>query len=292
MPLISVILITYNREQYLPVMLDSLLKQTFTDFELILVNNGATDSTASICQAYAKKDARIKRLTIDKNIGASFGRNTGLKAVTGEYIAFVDDDDRCEPEMLAHLAELAKTENADIAMCGSYNDFGDRLEPYFIHDERIVLNRLDGLRELLKRKLYNVAPPTKLFRRELWEDLTYPDNVLVDDIHIVYKAFERAQTVAVWNKPLYYFRKHATNMTTFIHNTQMTPALLDEYLAMYETRAQYLIERAPEIESDVDASMISFMENMCRNILDNNLSDCNEQLAFMKNHLTERGVVG
>ncbi|PEW96957.1 glycosyltransferase family 2 protein [Bacillus sp. R86525] len=288
MPFISVILLTYNREQYLPVMLESLQNQTFSDYELILVNNGSTDGTAELCTGYAEVDARVKLLTISKNIGASYGRNSGLAAATGEYVVFVDDDDRCEPSMLSFLADLVREENADIAMCGSYNDFGDRLEPYFVCNGRFVFDRLQGLRELLKRQLYNAAPPTKIFRRSLWMGLSFPDNVLVDDIHVIYKVFERAGRIAVWNIAMYYFRKHSSNMTAFIHNKQMTPELLDEYLVMYQTRAEYLSKRAPEIAEDIEKSLFAFMQSMCENITSNRFKGFERQLEYMTNYLAHK----
>ncbi|WP_081707835.1 glycosyltransferase family 2 protein [Bacillus massiliigorillae] len=289
MPSITVILLTYNREEYLPVMLDSLRNQTFGDYELILVDNGSTDGTAELCAAYAEADKRVKLITIQKNKGASFGRNSGLAVATGEYVTFVDDDDRCEPSMLAFLFNLAREENADITMCGSYNDFGGRLDPYFICNERFVFDRLQGLRELLNRRLYNVAPPTKLFRRSLWKGLSFPDNVLVDDIHVIYKVFERAQRIALWNIAMYYFRKHASNMTAFIHNKQMTPELLDEYLSMYQTRAEYLSKRAPEIVEDIEKSMLAFMKNMYESIISNRVTGYEKQLKYMTNYLAVNG---
>lgn len=288
MPEISVILVTYNRRQFLPVMLEALRRQTFEDYELVLVDNGSTDGTAELCAEYARVDERVRLVTLPENKGASRGRNSGLAAAKGQYVAIVDDDDRCEPEMLSFLAALAHQEAADIAMCGSYNDFGDRLEPYFVCEEKFSFGRLDGLRQLLKRKLYNVAPPTKLFRRSLWDGLSFPDNVLVDDIHVVYKVFEKAQRVAVWNVPLYYFRKHDSNMTAFIHNRAITPELLDEYLAMYQTRAQYLLACAPEMAQDIEESMKAFMRSMCANIVENNIAGCGTQLKFMENYLAGR----
>ena len=281
MPFISVILVTYNREQYLPTILDCINRQTFEDYELILVNNGSTDGTAQICEDYAISDKRVKLLTIEKNRGASNGRNCGLSAATGEYIAFMDDDDWCEPLMLSFLANLARDENADIAMCGSYNDFGNRLEPYFICDERFVFDRLQGLKELLSRRLYNVAPPTKLFRSCLWKGHSFPDNVLVDDIHVVYKVFERAMRIAVWNIAMYYFRKHSSNMTAFIHDKKMTPELLDEYLQMYQTRAEYLTLHAPEIKEHIEESKLNFMQSMCKKISSQGVDGFEEQLAYM-----------
>ena len=291
MPAISVILVTYNRERDLPAALDSIKRQSFEDYELILVNNGATDGTAGICHDYARRDKRVTYIHMAQNNGASAGRNAGLAAATGEFITFVDDDDWCEASMLSFLMKLSQDYGADIAMCGSYNDFGGRLAPNFISDEPISLDRLGGLREYLARKLYNAAPPTKLFRRSLWEGLLFPENVLVDDIHVVYKAFERSARAAVWNIPLYYFRKHEANMTAFIHQRAMTPALLNEYLAMYQTRATYLIEHAPEITADVEQSMIAFFMSMCAKIRQNEIKNCDSQYHDMMKYLSERGIV-
>jgi glycosyltransferase involved in cell wall biosynthesis len=270
-------------------MLDCLRAQTFKDYELILVDNGSTDGTAGLCAAYAASDGRVKPLSIRENAGASFGRNAGLAAASGEYIAFVDDDDRCEPELLRFLTELAREEGADISVAGSMFDFGGRTEPKYAGGERSVFGRADALRELLKRRLYNVAPPGKLFRRVLWDGLTFPGNVLVDDIHVVYKAFERARRVAVWNRPLYYFRRHESNMTAFTQTKKLTPELLDEYIAMYLSRAEYLRDRIPEISKDIDEATLAFMKNMCQNIIENSLEGCERQLEYMKEYLKSKG---
>ena len=282
---ISVIMITYNRAKLMPVMLNCLKNQTLANYEFVLVNNGSTDETARICEDFAKANSNVNLVTIKENIGASHGRNIGLKSANGDYITFVDDDDFCKPNMLEFLVNIAQNENADIAMCGAYNDFDDRLEPYFISDLPYSLNRLDGLRELLNRRLYNVAPPTKLFKKDLWNGLEFPADVLVDDIHVVYKVFERAQKVAGLNEPLYHFKKHDSNMTSFIHNRTITANLLDEYLEMYKARAEYLLKRAPEIAKDIENSMVAFMQSMCEIIIKNDLKDCESQLKFMQNYL-------
>ena len=288
MPTISVILVTYNREKFLLTILDSVKQQTFEDYELILVNNGSTDSTAKICNDYAHCDSRVKLIHLEENIGASFGRNSGLATATADYITFVDDDDRCEPDMLSFLMNQAEETEADISICGSYNEFPDRLENYFICDDAFCFDRIDGLKQLLARKLYNVAPPTKLFKRSLWEGLEFPENVLVDDIHVIYKVFEKASRIAVHNIPLYFFRKHESNMTSFIHNRTITPELLDEYLEMYRIRAKYLAERAPEITIDIEESVMAFMKSMCNSIYQNELQGCENQLKLMTKYLHDK----
>ena len=102
---ISVVMLTYNRENFISEAIESILNQTETDFEFIIVNNGSTDKSGEIAEMYAKSDSRIKVIHIPKNsIGK--GRNTGLDLAKGEYITFVDDDDIAEPDMLEFLYNL------------------------------------------------------------------------------------------------------------------------------------------------------------------------------------------
>lgn len=286
-PKISVIIVTYNRYKYLPKSLNSVLNQTFQHYEVILVDNGSTDNTNALCEDYSERDQRIKLITIPKNNGASQGRNAGIDAASCEYITIVDDDDFCESEMLEHLYMNADKYNADISICGSWNDFGNRLEPYFIFDELLILDKVKSLDELLKREKYNVAPPTKLFRRKLFEGIRFIDGVLVDDIHIIYKVFANANTVVASGKPLYHFMKHDGNMTGFIQSNKLTPALLDEYLYMYSERTKYLSNRVPEILSRARCSEWAYMISMCDKIKTYNCKECNKQYMQMINNVYE-----
>ncbi|MBO0523272.1 glycosyltransferase family 2 protein [Clostridium botulinum] len=278
---ISVIMVTYNRIKYLKRALESILCQSFSNFELILVNNGSTDGTYNLCEEYVKKDSRIKFINIKENYGASRGRNTAINLASAEYITIVDDDDYCEKGMLEYLLNLADVYNADISMCGSYNDFGNRLEPYFIFDDLLVMNKVKGLDELLKRNKYNVAPPTKLFRKSLFEGLRFPEGVLVDDIHVIYKVFANANTLVAKGTPLYYFTKHKNNMTHFIQSKEFTPKLLNEYLFMYKERTKYLSQKVPEIAARAKYSEWSYMISMCNKIKKYETVGCEEFYNYM-----------
>ncbi|EHN13938.1 glycosyltransferase family 2 protein [Clostridium sporogenes] len=282
---ISVIMVTYNRKKYLVKSLESILSQSFSNFELILINNGSSDGTGKLCREYAKKDSRIKIINIKENKGASRGRNIGIDSAVSEYITIVDDDDYCEKGMLEHLVNLANEYNADISMCGSYNNFGDRLEPYFIFDNLLVLDKVQALDELLRREKYNVAPPTKLFRKNLFEGFRFPEGVLVDDIHVIYKVFAKANMVVAKGKPLYHFRKHKSNMTRFIQSNSLTPELLNEYLSMYKERTRYLLKKVPEITARARYSEWAYMISMCNKIKKYNCKNCEEQYMYMKNQL-------
>lgn len=134
---VSVIMLTYNREYLVGRAVESILDQTMTDFEYIIVNNGSSDRSGEIAEEYAAKDSRIKVVHIPKsNIGT--GRNTGLDMATGEYITFIDDD-TAEPDMLEFLYNLAVENGADISLSGSTKEVEGEFRPNCVFEEKLVM---------------------------------------------------------------------------------------------------------------------------------------------------------
>lgn len=273
-PKISIVTSTYNRKELLPRSIESVLSQSYENFEYILVNNGSTDGSDEVCKLYAKQDSRINVITVSENRGISSGRNAGLQAASTNYITFVDDDDFCEPGMVEFLWNLRNEYNADISISGSWNSYPDRQEPYFIFDELLVLDKIKGLDELLKREKYNVAPPTKLFRKSLFEGIRFKENVLVDDIHVIYKIFAKANLVVAHGKPMYRFTKHGGNATSFIQTNILSPEILTEYLSAFRERTAYLSAEVPEIAMRAGYSEWSYMVSMCAKIKKYDYSSC------------------
>ena len=134
MPLISIIVPVYKTEKYLNRCVDSILNQKFTDFELILVDDGSPDKCPCICDEYAVKDVRVKVIH-KRNTGVSAARNSGLDIAVGKYVTFVDSDDWIEPEMYYAMIEKARKYDCDVVMCDCYKDFSDHSEIYS-HDIR------------------------------------------------------------------------------------------------------------------------------------------------------------
>lgn len=273
-PKITVIMLTYNRKEYLNRSIESVLTQTYRDFDFIIINNGSTDGSDEVLKQYAREDHRIKLIHIPDNRGAAVQRSKGVDLARTEFLTFVDDDDYCEPYLLDFLWNLANEHQADISMCGSWNDFHGRLEPYFIFDELLVLDKVQGLNELLKREKYNVAPPTKLFRKSIFDGIRFKENVRVDDIHVIYKIFANATTVVAQGVPLYRFTKHGGNMTSFIYDSSLSPTILEEYLSAFRERTEYLSKKVPEIAPRVKYSELSYMISMCDKIIRNRITDC------------------
>lgn len=282
---ISIVLSTYNRQTLLPRMLDSLLGQTFPDFELILINNGSTDQTDAVCRRYAQQDVRIRYFLLEQNQGIAKARNFGLNLVSGDYISMVDDDDYCCPDMMKTLYHMAITHQADIAVVGCQNAYGEELEDFYVYDGEYVLYGSDGLSAFLERKLYNTNPGTKLFRRTLFDDQRWIEGTRVDDIHFIYRLFARAQTVVTCGKPLYIKRKHDGNVTSFLSGNRLTPDVLDDYLAMQDERVDYITQNVPALARQVRYARVSYMISMVERIEKGDAIGCETQLEFMKEFL-------
>lgn len=285
--MISVIMLTYNREQFVGRAIESILNQHYAEFEFIIVDNGSEDRSGEIAREYAGKDTRIRVLRIPKsNIGT--GRNAGLDAARGEYITFIDDDDTAEPDMLGFLYRLAKENDADIALCGSTKEVNGEILPNCVFDEKLVMTPEEAVTALLQRKKYNAAMPSKLMRRELFDQIRFKTEGKYDDISVVYKYFAAANRVVAHGIPLYCFWRHPGNNSAFTTNDSLlTPEQLEEYFAAFRERTQYLSQKLPKIADYAKYSEWSYLISMCNKISKNHLENCARQLEFIKKELAE-----
>lgn len=172
-PKISVIVPVYNTEKYLHRCVDSILAQTFTDFELLLVNDGSTDGSGAICDEYAQKDSRV-RVFHKENGGVSSARNIGIDNAQGDWITFIDSDDRIEHRHLYLLYE-ARTENFSMS---SYIYEKKGIQEYeCLNDELIILSS-ENLSNILMKGAF-MTPICKLFNREIIESnkLRYDEEI-------------------------------------------------------------------------------------------------------------------
>ncbi|TWH60036.1 glycosyltransferase involved in cell wall biosynthesis [Desulfitobacterium sp. LBE] len=277
-PKISIIMLTYNRESLVGHMIECILTQTHSDFEFIIVDNGSTDCSSTIVDEYAMKDSRICVIHRERgNIGS--GRNAGLEVARGDYIAFVDDDDTCEPDFLEFLYNLALENNAEVSICGARDK---------VFDEKRVMTAEEALISLMWRKKYNMAFPTKMFRREIAADLRFPEDGAYDDIALMYRLLAKPQRVAYHGLPKYTFRRHEGNNSAWTTNHRLlTPQILDEYLYAYRERTQWLSALFPASAAAFHYFEWSFMISMVEKITRLKLSECEYQLTSMKQELGE-----
>lgn len=204
---VSVIVPVYNVEKYISRCVDSLLNQTYTALEILLIDDGSTDCSGQLCDEFAAKDARIQ--VIHKpNGGVSSARNQGLRAATGDYIGFSDSDDYIDPSMYEKLVSLLEKETADISVCSFANEeTPGNFVPYFQEEKKVYVFRDEEQRaNLLQNKYYSCSLCDKLFRREVL-DTVFLDEAIThyEDLWFLYQAMKRSSKLVFFPEPLYYY---------------------------------------------------------------------------------------
>ena len=200
--LISIIVPIYNVEQYIRNCIDSLLNQTHKNLEIILVDDGSPDNCGKICDEYAKKDSRI--IVIHKeNGGLSDARNYGIDKATGDYIGFVDPDDRIEKDMYEHLLDGIGEYDAEIAACMWYLEYADRLEARRRNEDSVYCGK-KAMEALLDLKFGNYAW-NKLYKSKLWNGVRYPVGKNYEDVRTTYKLVQKVNTLVALKEPKYYY---------------------------------------------------------------------------------------
>lgn len=210
-PLISVIVPVYNVEQYLARCLDSLIRQTYTNIEIIVVNDGSTDGSLTVCRAYAEKDKRIKVID-QQNKGLSGARNTGLKHYEGEYVSFVDSDDWVHKDMIMNMYDILIANDADMSLCGSQHVTVDFLEDKPYYEKEVVYNQDQFMRLFLSRRY--TACWSRLFRREVIQGVVFPEGLNCEDFIYMYKVILNVKSVAANDLPLYYYYIRENSIVT------------------------------------------------------------------------------
>lgn len=228
---ISVIIPIYKVEQYLKKCLNSIVNQTYQNLEIILVDDGSPDRCGEICDEYASKDERV--VVIHKaNGGLSSARNAGLDTATGEYIGFVDSDDWIEEDMYAYLLQGIQKHNADIAVCGIFEELPDRQLCHKWNREEIF-DTEGALEQLFLRKKYSHSVWDKLYRCQLFKEIRFPEGRNFEDIATTHQVFERARIVQLLPETKYHYLQRRDS----IMGDGRLQNRIDSYLAAKE---QYL----------------------------------------------------
>ena len=203
-PKVSVIVPVYNVEKYIRTCIDSILAQTFTDFECIIVDDATPDNSGKICDEYALRDNRIKVIHKEKNGGFPQARKTGLEHSCGYYIQFIDSDDWIEPDMLEKMTGKAIPENLDIAICGCYTNYENGTSTVIKQD----FKNIDKINFI--KKLLNVSIKTftcnKLLKRELLMNVDFPIHSRSEDYAIILQYMYFANSIGFIDIPLYHYR--------------------------------------------------------------------------------------
>ena len=212
MDLISVIIPVYQAEKYLDRCVSSVVNSTYQYIEVLLIDDGSTDHSSLICDRWAKRDSRI-RVIHKNNGGVSSARNRGLEESVGNYIIMVDSDDYISKDFIMALYNRAKADYSDLVICGfekgqsenyvfNYDNLNDSVE---------LINAEEAMRRSYKDSfsaLMYIAPWGKLYRKDLFKGINYPEGKIFEDIYITHQLIFKANKISIIPNQLVYYYEH------------------------------------------------------------------------------------
>jgi glycosyltransferase involved in cell wall biosynthesis len=210
--LVSIVIPVYNVEPYIERCLKSVISQSYKNIEIILIDDGSTDNSATICDQYSKIDTRIKVIH-KKNGGLSSARNVGINISSGTYICFIDSDDYISEDYVDYLYSLINKYDSDISVCDC-EMFFDKLKNIKQKEEIQIFDKIEMLKNVLYGKHSYISAWGKLYKKDLFEDINYPEGQIYEDVNTTYLLYEKANNVVVSNQKKYYYYIHNNSITT------------------------------------------------------------------------------
>lgn len=280
--MVSILIPVYNAEKYLEQCIDSILNQTYGNLEIVILNDGSTDSSLSICEEYSKKDNRIKVYS-QENKGIAETRNILLSLAKGEYIMFVDADDYIAADTCEKCLKTLENDCSDMVIFG-YNLVSVNGEDISVNKE-LLREQISGY-ELCKRILSSEIRDylcTKFFKRQLFENITFPSGHRWEDLATAYRIALNANNVSIIEEAFYFYRQHSNSITNSINSKAIENIFLVRY-----NRHNYLLR---EYE-DLSSYDIPYLALSATNLYDRSLkTDVDKELlkkamdflAFLKN---------
>ena len=252
--MISVVTSIYNVEAYLNKFIESMLKQTYQNFELILVDDGSPDNCPAICDEWGKKDTRI-RVFHKQNGGLSSGRNCGIEHAKGKYITFPDPDDWIEPNYLEKLISLTINNSADVGICGHY--YGEAVGD--AEASAVVMDTDEAMKRLMLPHSFCGYMWNKLYRMDIINKFNLRNDTelgMIEDLHFNIQYFQLCKRIAYDPEPVYHYVINQTGVTS--RYTPLTPRKISGLLT-YKKIAELLHGKYPDLEAIAYSSLC----NMC-----------------------------
>lgn len=287
--IITVICPVYGAERYIHRCVDSVIHQTFKEWNLVLIDDGSPDRCGDICDAYAEKDKRI-RVIHQKNIGVSATRNRGLDEVHTEYFYFLDSDDYLPEYALQTLYTMAREEDADIVVGGH-----SRVEPDgYIHCDSDNWPELKTTADIQLAILRNQIPNfscAKLFKRKLWDGIRYPVGQVMEDLYTAPRVFYQAKKIAITKNSLYFYSHENKGSIMSNGGAKYIRLKYGQFLAWREHEAVARVFNPLYVEECARKALRAGTRAYMLNVGENELShyEQGEIISFLQDHTATKG---
>lgn len=261
-PLISVIIPVFNVEEYIPRLMSVLLRQTYPNIEIILVDDDSRDKSYEICKNYSQKYNNVYAFH-KENGGAASTRNYGIKRSSGDYIMFIDADDYVTEDYIDFLYKLLVNNKADIAICGFKKFFEDDVDTKEGKEEEVIFKftAKEALEDLLYRRHLTNSPWAKLLKKNLVKDILFPEGMLYEDLAVVYKWLGKSNVIVYSSKvKYYYFQRLGSSM-----HCEFNCKKLDKLIIAKEM-SKYIEEKYPSLEQASNSRLFISILQLIREV--------------------------
>ncbi len=296
--LISIIVPIYNVEKYLSKCIESLLNQTYTNIEILLVNDGSTDNSKKICEQFKGKDSRIKLIN-KENGGLSDARNKGLQKSIGKYITFVDSDDYVEKNYIETLYSLITKFNSEIAIADFRVIKGDKQKIKEKDIKEYCITSEKAIDEMLYSDFYYISACSKLYKKELFENVEFPKGKMFEDVGTTYKLIIKANKIACTNKKIYNYVIRNNSITTSKFKSEhydlieLTKIMCEDILKKYPNMEKGVLRRKIYAsistlnrmllskKTKVDLDLVNYIKKNGKTILKDNKVPKRDKIAII-----------
>lgn len=286
--MISVIIPVYNVKPYIAQCLDSVIRQSHREIEIIIVDDGSTDGSGAICDTYVQRDARI-RVIHQENRGLSAARNRGIEAAHGEFLSFVDSDDYLLCDMLEQLLSACRKQDADMAIC-THRILDERRNPPLLAYSQPpcadceVFNGPEIMDAYLRQRKIANTVWARLYKASLFDEIRFPVGRFYEDVFTTYKLLHASKRLVLLGKPGYIYRNARPGSIT----TRMyIPRHMDILYGRLE-ELEFIRKHYPHLVACMESNLISGCTGLTHKLVVSNIHDPNAEAliqTLFKRHL-------
>ncbi len=290
--LITVIIPVYNKEKYLKQSIESVLNQSYSDLEIIIVNDGSTDNSKKICEEYSKKDSRISLINI-QNGGAAHARNIAIDIAKGDFISFIDADDYIYSGYYEYMLNIMNVTNSDIAEC-SFIRVPEN-EKYEFDIQKNQYTQMNNIEALLKlygddydEYVKTVIMCNKLFKTELFKNTRYIEKRIIDDETIIYKLLYDAKKFVTTNNKMY---AYVQSLNSTMRADLKIEKIEDAFKAYDECSEFFKNNNLPKIQGLCLKRYLNYCIEFINKTVNSTISDKNEIYKDLKHKFDNKSKI-